>query len=181
MQDLKNKPSISLHTAYQVWYVCFQGNTRLLQHTNSQLETFWTLQVRVVILDDGLYLTTWYIRRTWRKTSELSQATDKLYHIMLYTSPWSRFELTASVVIGTDCLGICKSNYHTISTTMVSFFCRSVGHADRKFCQLYSNDGRHLHVNNWICRRLLRMRKDIMRPTSTCSCDQSWYSHGRIW
>ena len=29
------------------------------------------------------------------------------YHIMLYTSPWSRFELTASVVIGTDCIGSC--------------------------------------------------------------------------
>jgi hypothetical protein len=27
------------------------------------------------------------------KTTDLSQVTDKLYHIMLYTSPWSRFEL----------------------------------------------------------------------------------------
>ena len=31
--------------------------------------------------------------------------TDKLYHIMLYTSPWSRFKLTTSVVIGTNCIG----------------------------------------------------------------------------
>ena len=60
MQDLKDKPSIWLHTAYQVWYVCFQGKARLLQHTNSQLETFWALQVRVVVLDDGLYQATWY-------------------------------------------------------------------------------------------------------------------------
>ena len=36
------------------------------------------------------------------KTTDLSQVTDKLYHIMLYTSPWSRFELTTSLVIGTD-------------------------------------------------------------------------------
>ena len=36
------------------------------------------------------------------KTTDLSQVTDKLYHIMLYTSPCSRFELTKSVVIGTD-------------------------------------------------------------------------------
>ena len=39
------------------------------------------------------------------KTTDLPQVTDKLYHIMLYTSPWSRFELTTSVVIGIDCIG----------------------------------------------------------------------------
>ena len=44
------------------------------------------------------------------KTTDLLQVTDKLYNIMLYTSPWYRFELTTSVVIGTDCIGICKSN-----------------------------------------------------------------------
>jgi hypothetical protein len=51
------------------------------------------------------------------KTTDQSQVTDKLYHIMLYTSPWSRFELTTSVVIGTDCIASCKSNYHAITAT----------------------------------------------------------------
>ena len=51
------------------------------------------------------------------KTSDMSQVTDKLYHIMLYTSPWSRFELTTSVVIGTDCICSYKSNYHTTTAT----------------------------------------------------------------
>ena len=50
------------------------------------------------------------------KTTDLSQVTDKLYHIMLYTSPRSRLEFTTSVVIGTDYIGICKSNY------AISFF-----------------------------------------------------------
>jgi len=56
------------------------------------------------------------------KTTDLSQVTDKLYHIMLYTLPWSRFELTTLVVIGTDCIGSCLSNYHTITTTTAPLF-----------------------------------------------------------
>ena len=35
------------------------------------------------------------------------------------------FELTTLVVIGTDCIGSCKSNYHTITTvTTPRMFCR---------------------------------------------------------
>jgi hypothetical protein len=49
------------------------------------------------------------------KSTDLSQVTDKLYYIMLYASPWSIFELITSVVIGSDCIGSCKSNYHTIT------------------------------------------------------------------
>ena len=39
---------------------------------------------------------------------------------LLYNAVHLRgFELTISVVIGTDCTGSCKSNYHTITTMMV--------------------------------------------------------------
>ena len=53
------------------------------------------------------------------KTTNLSQVIDKLYHIMLYTSPRSRFDLTTSVVIGTDCIGSSKLYHHTIMATTV--------------------------------------------------------------
>ena len=60
------------------------------------------------------------------KTTDLSQVTDKHYQIMLYRVqlPWAGFELTTLVAICTDCIGSCKSNYHTITTTTVSTMIR---------------------------------------------------------
>jgi hypothetical protein len=51
------------------------------------------------------------------ETTDLLQVTDKLYHIILYTSPWAGVEPTTSVVIGTYCIVSCKSNYRTIMVT----------------------------------------------------------------
>ena len=36
------------------------------------------------------------------------------HNVVSSTQPWVRFELTTSVVIGTDCTGSGKSNYHMI-------------------------------------------------------------------
>ena len=49
-----------------------------------------------------------------QETTDLSQVTDKLYHIILYQMG---FELTILVVMGTVYTSSCKSDYHTITTT----------------------------------------------------------------
>ena len=54
-----------------------------------------------------------------RKPPTCCKSLIRLYHIKLYRVylAWAEFELTMLVVIGTDCTGSCKSNYHTITAT----------------------------------------------------------------
>jgi hypothetical protein len=56
--------------------------------------------------------------RTWRKPPVASILTNLItYCCIEYTYPWTGYELTTLVVIGTDCTGNFKSNYHKNSTT----------------------------------------------------------------
>ena len=54
----------------------------------------------------------------WRKPEWQERTTDKLYQIMLYRVylACAGVELTTLVVIGSDCICSCKSNYHMLTT-----------------------------------------------------------------
>jgi hypothetical protein len=71
------------------------------------------------------------------KTTTLSQVTNKLCHILLYILDldWEGFEYLTLVVIGTDCIGSHKSNYHMITTT--------TAHKRRKVSMVCQ------HIFNW--------------------------------
>ena len=62
---------------------------------------------------------------SWRSVSLVEETgvpgenhRHEVCHMMWYRVhiAWAGFELTTLVVIGTDCIGSCKSNYHTITT-----------------------------------------------------------------
>jgi hypothetical protein len=62
-------------------------------------------------------------RSTQRKplTCHKSLTNFITYCCIEYTSPWTGLKLTTLVLIGIDCTGSCKSNYHTITTMMAPF------------------------------------------------------------
>ena len=53
------------------------------------------------------------------KTTDLSQVTDKFYHIMLYTSPWSRFE--SIIWVFQKCSNVQKVNQKIIILCLINY------------------------------------------------------------
>ena len=59
------------------------------------------------------------------KNTDMPQVTDKLFHIIVYpgiedTSTLTGLKFTRLVVICTDSIGSCISNYHIITTMIIA-------------------------------------------------------------
>ena len=59
-----------------------------------------------------------------KETAGLSQVTDKSYYIKLYQIHLAMNDVKTHslMVIGIDCTGSCKSNYHTITSTTAPIY-----------------------------------------------------------
>ena len=84
------------------------------------------------------------------KSTDLSQITNKRHHKMQYSSSWSRFELKTSVVIGTDSMGSCRSNYHTITAMTTPTAKKMVRKRTKRNTMVYKTLHRKLKIEQQV-------------------------------
>jgi hypothetical protein len=105
--EIWHHPPVTLYNLVDFFFLYISGRWCL-----SPLSTIFQLY-------HGCQFYWWRKPEDPEKTTDLSQVTDKLDHIRLYILPWSRFKLTKSVLIGTDCIGSCKSRYCFCAITFI--------------------------------------------------------------
>ena len=99
------------------------------------LYSFFSLSVGIIVFSDLQQLFSYIVvvifigGWTRGKPPSCRKSLTNTHCCIEYTSIWVKFELTTLVVIGTDYIGSCKSNYQTIMTkTALSVykFCKYV-------------------------------------------------------
>jgi hypothetical protein len=89
-------------------------------HLFSHLFSSWIFVVCLMVFNatfNNISVISWrsvlLVEETGENHQPVASHWQTLSHNVVHLG--SRFELTTSVVIGTDCIGSCKSNYHTIT------------------------------------------------------------------
>ena len=75
-------------------------------------------------------------RSTWRKPPTCLKSLTNFITLYREHLIWVGLKLTTLVKIGTDCIGSCKSNYHTITTT-TSPACQKIVWTDNVLIKSY--------------------------------------------
>jgi hypothetical protein len=98
-----------------------------------------------------------------KKPTVLPIVTDKYYHIMLY-----RVHLG---MIGTDCIGSCKSNYHTIITTTIpNVKWRKPEYPEKITDQPLVTDKLYHILLYWVKPRISGIQTQNVSGDSHCTC-----------
>ena len=86
-----------------------------------------------------------------------------------YTWSWAGFKLTTLVVIGTNCPGSCKSNYHMIMTTMPEAV--NQRKADNTMARRIRTKGQTMiyKTKTWISRKTRGELRCSRRVSNSCS------------
>ena len=99
-------------------------------------------RVRVMVLNatfKNISAISWMVRfigggnrSTWKKTPTCPKSLTKFitWCCIEYTLPWVGFNLKMLVVIGTDYIGSCKSNYLMITTMTTPYRCINMYHTE---------------------------------------------------
>ena len=143
------------------WYIISCKNPRLLLYNNHSI-TLIVVYWREIL--KGLWClmslsTIFQLYRGGSRRKPLTLTNFITKCCIEYTSPWAGFKLTTLVVICTDCTGIRKATYHTITTmTALGKSCTNISY-------LFSW-GVAASMLPWICFNYMESLKKFVQTNS---------------
>jgi hypothetical protein len=129
----------NIHFRFSIWYCSYQSI--LTKHIDNSIYIYTKIsrliskRCGLAAFLSGSLLHIYEKQTTWRYKG------DKRVYVVDFAefcSPWSGCELATLVIISTDCIGSCKSNYHTITTTMTSTLAICYLYHSKNLLQIWS-------------------------------------------